>query len=122
MDGLRYFALKAPAIASSGLAAVFSAKHWTELATWLAAIASVCVLIDAINPSGQLRNAHKRALHQLRELEGKVTTDWRIGKLSGKDPDALAASILTAAQKEREKIARDLQVAETSFGKRGKQG
>ena len=56
LDGVRYFALKGPAVASSGLAAVFSVKHWTDLATWLAAMAGVCVLIDAINPSGQLRN------------------------------------------------------------------
>lgn len=117
-DALRYFALKAPAVASSGLAAVFAAQHWTTWAAWLAAAASVCTLADALNPSGQLRNAHLRAFHQLRELESRIVNDWRIGKLSGKDHDAVAATVLGSAQKERDKISRDLQAAETSLSRR----
>ena len=60
------------------------------------------------------------SFHRLRELQAKIVTEWQIGKLSGKDYDLLAAAVLTAAKKDREKIAKDLEAAETSFGQRGR--
>ena len=57
------------------------------------------MLIDAVHPGGQLRNAHLRAIHDLRDIQHQVLNDWRIGKLKGKPLELLAASVLEAAEK-----------------------
>jgi hypothetical protein len=78
------------------------------------------VLIDAVYPGGQLRNAHVRAVHELRSLQHQVMNDWRVGTLKLKNPTELAATVLQSAEKVRNRIATDLQLAQTSFAKTGK--
>jgi len=116
-DALRFWSLKIPAVLSSASAGVLALWHLSGVAAALAAAASACVLIDAVNPGGQLRNAHLRAVHDLRDLEHHVVNEWRIGALKGKSGNHLAAEILESAQKARDKIAADLRVAETSFAR-----
>ena len=57
-DTIRFWAFKLPAIISSASAGVLALEHLVTIAAILAAVASACVLIDAVNPGGQLRNAH----------------------------------------------------------------
>jgi hypothetical protein len=114
-DAIRFWALKLPAILSSASAGVLALEHLGTIAAILAAVASACVLIDAVNPGGQLRNAHLRAVFDLRELEYDVVNNWRSGSLKGTASDQLAAEILDAARKVRERIFSDLKTAETSF-------
>jgi hypothetical protein len=73
------------------------------------------VLIDAVNPGGQLRNAHLLAVFDLRELEYDLVNNWRIGSLKGTPSGQLAAETLEAAKKVRERIFSDLKMAETAF-------
>ena len=105
---------------SSATSGLLSVEHLETVAAVLAAVATMCVLIDAANPGGQLRNAHMRAVHDLRDLEHHVVNDWRIGRLKGRESEPLAAAILESAIKQRERIARELRTAETSFARTGK--
>lgn len=113
-DTIRFWSLKIPAVLSSASAGALALAHLNGVAV-LATAASACILIEAVNPGGQLRNAHLRAVHDLRELEHHVMNEWRIGALRGKSGNLLAAEILQSAQKARDKVAADLRVAETSF-------
>jgi hypothetical protein len=117
MDTLRFWSLKIPTILSSALAGVLAVTHLNTIAAMLAAFASACVLIDAVNPGGQLRNAHLRAVHDLRGLQHRIMKNWRIGILRDKAGNCLAAEILESAQKIRDKITADLRAVETSFAR-----
>lgn len=121
-DTVRFWVFKLPAMLSSAASGLLSLEHLEVVATVLAAVATVCVLIDAVNPGGQLRNAHTRAVHDLRDLEHFVLNEWRIGRLKGREPGPLAAEILEEATERRERIALDLRTAETSFARNEKQG
>jgi hypothetical protein len=116
-DTIRFWLLKLPAIVSSAAAGVLAMNHLETVSAVLAALASGCVLIDAMNPGGQLRNAHMRAVHDLRALEHQVMNDWRIGTLKGKNPNRLAAEIIEGAEKIRDRVAGELRAAETSFAR-----
>jgi hypothetical protein len=114
-DTIRFWALKLPAIVSSASAGVLALEHLGTIAAILAAVSRACVLIDAVNPGGQLRNAPLRAVVDLRELEYDVVNNWRIGSLQGAPSGQLAVETLQGARKVRERIFLDLKMAETSF-------
>jgi hypothetical protein len=114
-DSVRFWALTLPAIASSAAAGLLAVADLDTAAAVLAAIASACGLVDAVNPRGQLRNAHLRAVHDLRKLEHRVANEWRVGVLRGDNRDALAATILETAQRARDDVGDALRAAETSF-------
>jgi hypothetical protein len=112
-DSLRFWGLKLPAIFASGAAGVLGLLNLPLIAAIAAGIGTVCVLVDSLNPGGQLRNAHLRAVHDLRNLQSHVLTTWRVGVLRGEHERELAASILADAEEGRVKIAEELQAAET---------
>jgi|GEM_PF-2394651 len=116
-DTIRFWILKVPAILSSACAGVLAINHFETAAAILAAIATTCILIDGVNPGGQLRNAHVRAVHDLRTLQHQVVNDWRVGCLRGTNTKKLAAELLQKAEKVREQVAAALKGAETSFAK-----
>jgi hypothetical protein len=116
-DTFRFWALKLPAVLSSATAGILAVGHFETIAAVLAAIASACILIDGVNPGGQLRNAHLRAVHDLRSLQHQVVNEWRVGTLKGKSGGRLAAEILASAETLRDKVAADLKIAETSFAR-----
>ncbi len=116
-DTIRFWVLKIPAVVSSAAAGVLALGDLTAVAAVLAAVASACVLIDGVNPGGQLRNAHLRAVHELRALQHEIVNGWRMGTLQGRSGNALAATLLEQGEVERKKIANDLKAAETSFEK-----
>jgi hypothetical protein len=116
-DTFRFWAFKLPAVLSSACAGVLAVTHFNTLAAVLAALASASILIDAVNPGGQLRNAHLRAVHDLRSLQHRIVTDWRIGIIENKSAASLAAEILRSAEEARAKVEADLRAAETSFAR-----
>jgi hypothetical protein len=116
-DTLRFWSLKIPAGLSSASASVLALAHLNGIAAVLGTVATACILIDAVNPGGQLRNAHLRAVHDLRDLEHHVVNEWRVADLRGKGDNLSAAEILQSAQKARDKVAADLRGAETSFAR-----
>lgn len=116
-DTIRFWVLKIPAVASSASASILALAHLDTIAAVVAAIASACILIDAVNPGGQLRNAHLRAVHELRTLQHELMNEWRIASLRGSSSDSAAAQLLENAEKVRARIAADLGAAETAFAR-----
>jgi hypothetical protein len=116
-DTIRFWSLKVPAILSSASAGVLAINHLETAAAILASIATACILIDGVNPGGQLRNAHVRAVHDLRTLQHQLVNDWRVGCLRGTNTNNLAAELLLKGEKAREEVASALRSAETSFAK-----
>jgi hypothetical protein len=121
-DAMRFWALKIPAIvvsAGSGVSAYFKLN---SLAVIGGAVASLCVLIDALNPGGALRNAHLRAFNDLRILQDRMKSEWQIGYLRNEDRDRLAAEIIEGATKEKKRISDDITNAETSLAVTSRRG
>jgi hypothetical protein len=121
-DTVKFWALKIPAIVVSAGSGVF-AYFKPAVAVVGGAIASLCVLIGALNPGGALRNAHLRAFNDLRILQDRMKSDWQIGYLRNEDREGLGAEIIEGAKKEKKRIGDDLTLAETALGvtpRRGK--
>jgi hypothetical protein len=116
LDTFRFWMLKTPAILVSASSGIFAHFKLDAVAVITGAIASLCVLIDALNPGGALRNVHLRAFHDLRRLEETMTSNWKVGDLRDENRDLLAATIIEAAKKEKDRIAADIRNAETSLG------
>ncbi len=122
-DAIKFWSLKIPAIvvaAGSGVSAYYELKG---LAVIAGAVASLCVLIDALNPGGALRNAHLRAFNELRILQERMKSQWQVGFLRHEDADLLAAEIIEGATKEKDRINDAITIAETSLAvttRRGK--
>jgi len=116
-DTILFWCLKAPAIVVSASAGVISHYDLKVVAMCAGAVASLCVLVDALHPMGQLRNVHKKAVFELRGLQSTMHSRWRTGILDRKEPlNQLAASILKDSMNEQARITRYLQDAETSLG------
>lgn len=121
-DTIKFCALKIPAIAvsaGSGVAAYFKLD---SLAVIAGAVASLCVLIDALNPGGALRNAHLRAFNELRILQERMRSQWQVGSLRSEDRELLAARIIEGASKEKERINAAITIAETSLAITARRG
>jgi hypothetical protein len=115
-DSVRFWALKLPAILASAAAGVLGLLKLELVAAVAAAIATVCVLVDGVNPGGAVRNAHLRAVHDLRSLQQDMLSAWRMGNLRGADQTELAASLLDMADQGRHKVGNELRTAETMLG------
>lgn len=111
-DTWAFWALKAPAIVSSASAAVWAHFAWTTAAMISAAVASVCVAIDGIYPRGGLRNAHLRAVHDIRTLASDLTSQFRS---SVDQSDDAVRKIIRESQGERLRIAGYIRDAETNL-------
>ena len=115
-DAVKFWALKIPAIvvsAGSGVSAYFNLH---SVAVIGGSVASLCVLIDSLNPGGALRNAHLRAFNDLRTLQDQMKSDWQIGFLRhDEDLNLLAARIIEGARKGKERIGDAITNAETSL-------
>jgi hypothetical protein len=120
-DTLAYWLLKVPAILASACSGILTASDVAILPGVLAALASACVLIDAFQPRGQLRNAHLRAIYDIRSLEHQIVSRWRVGSLRGVPDNKLAADILEESQQKQRKIEAELRAAETPIGQPNKE-
>lgn len=114
-DTLRFWMLKIPAILVSASSGVFAYFKVDAIAVVAGAIASLCVLIDGLNPGGALRNVHLRAFNELRKLEDTMLSNWQVGELRGKDRNLLAAEIIERAEDEKARINLYITAAETSL-------
>ncbi len=120
-DTVKFWSLKIPAIVVSAGSGVF-AYFKPGVAVVGGAIASLCVLIDALNPRGALRNAHLRAFNDLRILQARMKSQWQVGFLRHEDRDTLAAEIIEGATKEKERINDAITNAETSLAVTSRRG
>lgn len=116
VDAIRFWVLKIPAIVVSASSGVFAHFDMPLITLIAGSVASLCVLVDGLNPGGMLRNVHLRVFHDLRNLQQDIGAQWRVGILDGKDKNKLAAEIIRGIQTERKRIADYLCDAETKLG------
>lgn len=109
-----YWALKIPAIVFSASGGVIAYLDQPFLALMSGAVASVCVLIDGLQPRGRQRNTYVSALHELRNMEAKLKSEWGVAKLVGRANNETAAKIITAVQPELRRIEESIRLAATS--------
>jgi hypothetical protein len=109
-----FWALKIPAIVASASAGVWAHLELPTVSVLFGAVASVCVIVDGIQPRGMLRNTHLRAFHDLRILATKMVAEWR-GRASNAHADNMARRIIRNAEAERERIAHYIRDAETAL-------
>lgn len=117
-ESVRFWALKLPAIFGSISTGIFGYAGWELASLIVGGAVAGCVAIDVLNPSSKLRNAHLRAVHDLRNLEHELLAGWAIEE-RGLDDDGLnelAAKLMRRGEREREKIADRLRDAETRLG------
>ncbi len=76
-DTLAFWSLKAPAILTSAGTGVLAYFDQKTIGVVLGFVASVCVIIDGVQPRGMLRNIHLRAFHDIRFLSSKMVSQWR---------------------------------------------
>src|SRR5436309_7897404 len=76
-DSIRFWVLKAPAILVSACGSVFAYFKLGVVSVIAGAVSGLCVLLDGLNPGGQLRNAHYKAFLELRKLQQDMQAQWR---------------------------------------------
>jgi hypothetical protein len=116
-DKMKFLSLKLPAFLASGGASLLAHFKVDGVDVAVAAVAAICVLIDATLQPGMLRSVHSRAVHHLRQLQWDIRDMWDIG--IRRDPgsaDTLTAAIIEWAQQERTKIDAYLSDAEARMG------
>ena len=111
-DARAFWALKIPAVISSASVGVWVHFGWSAVGIVSGAIASVCVLVDGIQPRGALRNTHLRAVHEIRMLISEMTSEFRS---SAEPPDELVRRLIRNSQAERHRIAAYIRDAETTL-------
>jgi hypothetical protein len=116
---LRFWALKGVAFVGAVVAAVLAALGHQQVVVVFASISALCVAIDAAWPSSSFRNAHARAVQDLRELENALKLKWDKVRLANPDPKAPARiahalALLDEVQAKREEIGKYLGAAEAS--------
>jgi hypothetical protein len=117
-DAVAFWALKVPAILASASAGIWAHFNLPTVSVIAGAIASVCVIVDGIHPRGMLRNTHLRAVHDLRILTSRMTSQFRssVGPTSSLGHlDNTVRKIIRESEPERERIAAYIRDAETSL-------
>jgi hypothetical protein len=120
-ESLRFWILRGGAFLSAVAATIVSALGDMRAATILAGAAALFVAIDAAWPGTSLRSTHKRAVYDLRSLQGTVKLKWDKVRLAYPNPTgarrvANALALLDANQAKRDDIGRYLGSAESSTG------
>ena len=111
-DTLAFWALKVPAIIASASAGIWAHFELTTVGIIAGSVASLCVIIDGINPRGTLRNIHLRAFFDLRILMDRMTT--RLISSSGQ-PEDVVRTIIRESETERKRIAAYIRDAEGRY-------
>jgi hypothetical protein len=120
-ESLRFWILKGTAFVTAVLAAVCIQFGRERVGAVLAGVAAVFVAIDAAWPGTSLRNPYRRAVYDLRALQGTIKLKWDKVRLAYPNPTgarrvANALALLDAIQAKREDIGRYLGSAEASPG------
>ncbi len=120
---LRFWLLKGAAFIGAAVAAVGASLGAINVAIGFATLAALCTAVDAAWPSSSFRNAHQRAVQDLRELQNNVKLKWDKVRLAHPEPTAPsriahALALLDHIQTKREEIGKYLGGAEASPGVR----
>jgi hypothetical protein len=126
-ESMRFWILRGVSFLSAVLAAVLIQFAYARAAAVLAGVAAAFIAIDSAWPGTSLRNPYRRAVYDLRALQGTIKLKWDKVRLAypnatGARRVANALALLDAIQAKREDIGRYLGSAEASPGvKRAKQ-
>ncbi|HEX3594948.1 MAG TPA: hypothetical protein VHU80_07600 [Polyangiaceae bacterium] len=120
-EGLRFWILRGVAFACAVLAAVSVQFGYTRASAIAAGVAAAFIAIDSAWPGSSGRNPYRRAVYDLRALQGTIKLKWDKVRLAypnatGARRVANALALLDAIQAKREDIGRYLGSAEASPG------
>lgn len=120
-ESLRFWVLRGVAFVSAVLAAVGTQFGHERASAVLAGVAAVFIAIDSAWPGSSSRNPYRRAVYDLRALQGTIKLKWDKVRLAypnatGARRVANALALLDAIQAKREDIGRYLGSAEASPG------
>jgi hypothetical protein len=115
----RFWILRGTAFLSAVGAGICAALAFARTSVVLAGAAALFVAIDAAWPGGGSRNPYRRAVYDLRSLQGTVRLRWDKVRLAYPNPTgakriAHALALLDAIQSKREDIGKYLGSAEAS--------
>ena len=111
---IAFWILKAPAIFGTACAGLFGHYGWETASLYVAAVSSLCILIDGLNPRGLLRSTYLRALHDIRNLTNRMMTQWR-SRPEHEGAVAIARQIVRDSEEERNRIATYVRDAEAAL-------
>jgi hypothetical protein len=119
VESLRFWALRGTAFTSAVAAAVCGAFDVGRAGIVLAGISALFIAIDSAGPLSSMRNPYRRAVYDLRSLQGTIKLKWDKVRLAYPNPTgarrvANALALLDAVQAKREDIGRYLGSAESS--------
>ena len=115
-DNLRFWCIKIPALLASSCAGVFGYFGLQAATIVSGAIGSACVLIDGLNPGGNLRNIHIRAVYDLRQLQDDIKAKLRYAVPGQDSLEDILKSVSGLVQSERHRIGDYLREAESVLG------
>jgi hypothetical protein len=120
-ESLRFWVLRGVAFVSAVLSAVSVQFGYVRASAILAGVAAVFIAIDSAWPGASGRNPYRRAVYDLRALQGTIKLKWDKVRLAypnatGARRVANALALLDAIQAKREDIGRYLGSAEASPG------
>jgi hypothetical protein len=109
----RFWLFRGMAFLGAVTAAAGAVLPLSQLSIAGGAVAALAVAIDAAWPATADRNARRRAIHDLRELQHTLKLKWDKVRLAYPDPNtpkriAHALALLDATQSKREEISRYL--------------
>jgi len=109
----RFWLFRGMAFIGAVTAAAGAVLPLSQLSIAGGAVAALAVAIDAAWPATADRNARRRAIHDLRELQHTLKLKWDKVRLAYPDPNtpkriAHALALLDATQSKREEISRYL--------------
>ena len=116
---VRFWLLKGTAFIVAAGAAVAAALGQDRVAIGLSTLAALIIAVDAAWPVASFRNAHQRAVKDLRELENGVMLSWDKVRLAHPDPVSparigQALALLDQVQARREDIGKYLGASQVS--------
>jgi hypothetical protein len=120
-DKIRYWVLRGAAFSGASGAALCAGLARPHATVVFGVLSAVCIAIDAAWPSDSFRNAHRRAVYDLRELQNTLKLRWDKVRLAHPDASAPqrtahALALLDQIQSKREEIGKYLGAAEASPG------
>lgn len=114
-DGIKFWALKLPAMFFSAGAGWIGHRWGSDSGMAVGVVASICVGLDGILRAGTLRSVHLKAVAEIKLCKHQAQARWKAGCLRGGDLKELAASIIEQTEKEKRRIAEYVKTAETSI-------
>jgi hypothetical protein len=120
-ESVRFWILRGAAFVSAALAAASTPLGYAKAGLILAASAALFIAIDAAWPGSSPRTPYRRAVYDLRQLQGTVKLRWdkvRLAYPSPTSPKRIghALALLDGIQAKREEIGKYLGLAEASGG------